>query len=142
MNSRVVLTMKGLQEQQYTFTDPKVCMVGRASDCLVQIPGQNWFAQVSRHHCRLEIDPPTVMVRDLGSLNGTFVNGKIIGRRDSKLPQNAPSEFPSYLLHDGDEIRVGDVVFEVSIVNTSANSYEATVGEEFAILNQDEHCCC
>ena len=31
--------------------------------------------RVSRHHFLLEISPPTVRLRDLGSLNGTNVNG-------------------------------------------------------------------
>jgi serine/threonine-protein kinase len=47
--------------------------VGRASDCLIRLPSDLEYCIVSRHHCLLDIAPPEVRVRDLGSLNGTFV---------------------------------------------------------------------
>jgi pSer/pThr/pTyr-binding forkhead associated (FHA) protein len=37
--------------------------------------------RISRYHCLLDINSPDIRVRDLGSLNGTIVNGKKIGQR-------------------------------------------------------------
>ncbi len=49
---------------------PKM-IIGREQDC--QIRPDSEF--VSRHHCVLLLDQFTLRVRDLGSKNGTFVNG-------------------------------------------------------------------
>jgi pSer/pThr/pTyr-binding forkhead associated (FHA) protein len=73
---------------------------------------------VSRHHCVLSIDPPRVRVRDLGSRNGTYVNGQLIGHRS---PYQSPAEaflveLPARDLCDGDELRVGDTIFRVNII--------------------------
>jgi pSer/pThr/pTyr-binding forkhead associated (FHA) protein len=73
--------------------------------------------EVSRHHCVIEVDPPQVRVRDLGSLNGTFVNGVLIGRRPVHLSpeESDPASLPAFPVRDGDEIRVGDTVLRVRI---------------------------
>jgi pSer/pThr/pTyr-binding forkhead associated (FHA) protein len=92
--------------------------MGRARDCRIHLPPEAEHLDISRHHCLLEIDPPALCVRDLGSLNGTFVNGEIIGQR--ARPQSAcdehTSERPMVALVDGDEIRLGEyTAFRVCI---------------------------
>jgi pSer/pThr/pTyr-binding forkhead associated (FHA) protein len=52
-------------------------------------------------------------VRDLGSSNGTFVNGTLIGGRDSQKAGKA------HHLCDGDELRLGSAVFVLSITHAS-----------------------
>jgi pSer/pThr/pTyr-binding forkhead associated (FHA) protein len=106
-----------LHGKQFTYRSPNLCSIGRASDCTIRLPNDylNWT--VSRHHCLLEIDPPLVRVSDLGSLNGTFVNGEPIGHRDPRARADEfllPSE-PAHALEDGDELRVGENVFEVGV---------------------------
>lgn len=46
------------------------CTVGRAGDCTLQLD----FDRISRHHARFEIADQGLIVRDLDSTNGTFVN--------------------------------------------------------------------
>jgi pSer/pThr/pTyr-binding forkhead associated (FHA) protein len=58
-----------------------------------------------------------VRVCDLGSLNGTFVNGVCVGRRDLR---SRPDDYftpgvPDHPLGDGDELRVGDTVFRAAV---------------------------
>src|SRR5207247_11148736 len=67
--------------REYVFTGRTVCTIGRAPDCHVRLPNDELHWTISRHHCVLDIDPPLVRVRDLGSRNGTFVNGVAIGPR-------------------------------------------------------------
>jgi pSer/pThr/pTyr-binding forkhead associated (FHA) protein len=102
---------------EFAYRLPGLCSVGRGQDCSVQVPNDNWHRTISRHHCLLEIDPPEVRVCDLGSLNGTFVNGQTIGRRDCCAEPDTlcvPS-MPDHPLYDGDELRVGDLVFRVGV---------------------------
>jgi pSer/pThr/pTyr-binding forkhead associated (FHA) protein len=53
--------------------------MGRGMDVAVRIDDR-WL---SRRHCRLEFDDGVLVVRDLGSRHGTFVNGQRI--TDAKL---------------------------------------------------------
>jgi pSer/pThr/pTyr-binding forkhead associated (FHA) protein len=46
-------------------------LVGRETDCDLRPVGEF----VSRHHCALAFDGFTLRILDLGSKNGTFVNG-------------------------------------------------------------------
>jgi serine/threonine-protein kinase len=56
----------------FTFDQHDTFMVGRSEDSHFCLPHDRYF---SRHHCIIEIAPPQAFLRDLGSTNGTFVNG-------------------------------------------------------------------
>jgi len=105
-----------LAEREFIFDEPAECVIGRAADCDIQIPTDE-HGDVSRHHCVLEIHPPHVQVRDLGSLNGTYVKGKMIGQRQPDQPTEESGLWPSsaHPLKEGDRLRVGHVVFRVEI---------------------------
>jgi serine/threonine-protein kinase len=120
MPARVTLTITGGQHagQQFVFEERSLCLIGRAKDCHAPVPDDPAHRRVSRHHCLLDINPPALRVRDFGSLNGTFVNGQLIGRRQQKQkPEEADREaFPEHDLKDGDELRVGRTVFRVNVL--------------------------
>jgi pSer/pThr/pTyr-binding forkhead associated (FHA) protein len=69
--------------------------IGRRSDNHLALP----WAFISRHHCRLTRRGEEVLVQDLESYNGTFVNGR---RASLPLP-----------LQHGDELSLGPLVFRV-----------------------------
>jgi len=77
------------------------------------LPGDDTL--VSRHHFLVEVNPPAARLRDLGSLNGTQVNGKKIGgRKKGETPeQGAKHRHPEIDLKDGDQLRVGHTVLQV-----------------------------
>ena len=102
---------------EFVFEAPTYCVVGRSNDCDVCLPRDYGHTDVSRHHCALEFNPPEIRVRDLGSRNGTFVNGEKIGQRHSHCPvtQNDLGEFGASEIRDGDEIQVGDYVLRVGV---------------------------
>jgi pSer/pThr/pTyr-binding forkhead associated (FHA) protein len=57
----------------FCFTQPDTFLIGRSNDAHLCLPNDKFF---SRNHCLLEISPPHCFLRDLGSTNGTFVNGQ------------------------------------------------------------------
>jgi predicted component of type VI protein secretion system len=118
MPARVRLTIVAGDHvgRQFVFSSPTIGAIGRSRDCLVQLPNHLTDLHVSRRHCLVAIDPPVVRVRDLGSRNGTFLNGVIIGRRTAaqKSRHLAGRVFPYVPAHDGDEIRIGDTVLRVT----------------------------
>ena len=69
--------------------DQDTLTIGRGPDCDVVIPER----QVSRYHARIQRDAEGYLIYDLGSKNGTYVNGVEV--RD--VPQR---------LKDGDEIQI------------------------------------
>jgi len=110
MLDEVVITVidPQLGERRLVFDEPGVCVVGRAYDCDIQLPSDDDHLRISRHHCLLEINPPEVVVHDLASTNGTFVNGRKIGHNPRNahigaalIEDDAPIE-----LKDGDEVQV------------------------------------
>lgn len=70
---------------------PVPATIGRAEDNLIVISGDDY---ASSHHARVEAGLDGTWVIDLGSTNGTYVNGeRVDGRRR---------------LHEGDVLQVGD----------------------------------
>jgi pSer/pThr/pTyr-binding forkhead associated (FHA) protein len=119
MSGTVTLTVVNgmLDGQEYAFAERTWCTVGRGDDCHVHFPSGLAFQDISRRHCLLDVDPPEIRVRDLGSRNGTFVNGRMIGQRSKdQTPEDAPGcNLEDVVLHDGDEIKVGQVILRVRI---------------------------
>ena len=118
MPSKITLTITQgkLSKRQYVFESRSTCIVGRNDDCNLQIADKVDMT-ISRYHCLLDINPPDIRVRDLGSLNGTFVNGKKIGQRQRQQPAKEAIKlnFPEYNLQDGDEIKLGDILFKIGV---------------------------
>jgi pSer/pThr/pTyr-binding forkhead associated (FHA) protein len=101
---------------EYAFERPVRCVIGRGEDCTVRLPNKGWESMmVSRHHCFLDIDPPHITVRDLGSRNGTYINGRLIGLRGNGESPTDAADFlhKSYELKDGDVLSVGPMSFTV-----------------------------
>ncbi len=81
----------------FAFDQHDTFMIGRSEDSHFCLPQDRFF---SRHHCILEIAPPQAFIRDLGSTNGTFVNGMRV--------DNA-------YLKSGDRIQGGETILEVEV---------------------------
>jgi pSer/pThr/pTyr-binding forkhead associated (FHA) protein len=114
MVSRILLKLKDRLGEitEYAVGERRTCLIGRGPDCDLRLPAEGEYQVVSRHHCRLDIDPPRVRVLDLGSRNGTRLNGMQIGHPDHwRVPR--PPALIEYELHEGDELAVGPAVLEV-----------------------------
>ncbi len=119
MSARITLTVQNgsLAGKKYVFPEPRTCVIGRADDCDLQLPRGVEFRTVSRRHCQLDIDPPEIRLQDLGSTNGTFINGSRIGLSAARKMSAEAAALPLrvYNLRDGDEFRIGDTTFRVSV---------------------------
>jgi len=77
-------------------------LIGRAEECDVRPLSE----EVSRRHCAVHVGPTDVWVEDLGSRNGTFVNGVRIKEKTK--------------VATGDLIRVGALELKVSCSDPAA----------------------
>jgi len=94
---QIVLVMFRDNGQRRSFSLTRdVTVIGRREDCDFRIP----LGEVSRKHCRLLRDGERLRVEDLGSSNGTFVNGRRIQEAE---------------LHAGDTLQVGPLAFVVQL---------------------------
>ena len=99
-------------------------LIGRETDCHLRPNSE----MVSRHHCAISVDDYAVRLRDLGSTNGTLVNGE----RIRGVVQ----------LKAGDRVTVGKLDFEVQIGDDVSKSPLSTdtsaLQGETAELSGDE----
>ncbi len=85
----------------FTFDQHDTFLIGRSDTAHLYLPEDRFF---SRHHCLLEIAPPRCFLRDLGSTNGTYVNGV-------KVQET--------YLRNGDQIQGGQTVLAVEVTTDS-----------------------
>jgi pSer/pThr/pTyr-binding forkhead associated (FHA) protein len=93
----VVMVMFRSDGQRRSFSITRdMTVIGRREDCDLRIP----LSDVSRKHCRLILNGETIKVEDLGSSNGTYINGERIQQSE---------------LGAGDTLAVGPVIFVVQM---------------------------
>jgi serine/threonine protein kinase len=92
--------------KQYTYTQKESLILGRLDDCHLVFSEST----VSRYHCLIDISPPSVMVRDFGSLNGTYLNGKLIGQRPEgmSVEEARKQRTNEFEVKSGDRLGLGD----------------------------------
>lgn len=100
---QVVLIMFRADGERRSFSVARdVTVIGRREDCDLRIP----LLDVSRKHCRLIKEEQGLRVEDLGSSNGTYLNGQ-------RIQESGVSA--------GDTIQLGPVVFVVQIDGAPAD---------------------
>jgi pSer/pThr/pTyr-binding forkhead associated (FHA) protein len=93
-------------------------LIGRGADCELRLG----VPDVSRHHCLIRVTDDEALLVDLGSSNGTYLNGERVRSQA--------------VLHSGDLLQVGECQFVVDLgdlgwadlgVDTAADPSAATV---------------
>jgi pSer/pThr/pTyr-binding forkhead associated (FHA) protein len=135
----LVVTAGPIRGQRFDFTGHDTFLFGRAPDCHARLAASD--ASASRHHFLLEVNPPLARLRDLGSLNGTHVNGvRHGGRRAGESPGDAAARVGAEVdLRDGDEIRVGATVFRVEGAAPPASADRRAPAESRGDEGKEEH---
>jgi pSer/pThr/pTyr-binding forkhead associated (FHA) protein len=87
-------------------------LIGRGVDCDLRVNDED----ISRHHCLLRVRGRETTLSDLGSSNGTFVNGKRV--------------LSQVTLNSGDEIGLGKCRFLVDLGDKPEGVYQLPDGTD------------
>jgi pSer/pThr/pTyr-binding forkhead associated (FHA) protein len=122
MTTHVILTATegNLKPGEFIFADQTRVVIGRSEACSLRLDDPT----VSRRHCLIDVGGETAWLLDLDSLNGTLVNGEMVGN----LPRGGRRLFRA--LHDGDELRIGNHSFRVGVA--TVDSHDPVPVEEYA----------
>ena len=95
-------------------------LIGREQDCDLR-PSSDL---ISRHHCVFHVDQYSVRLRDLGSTNGTEVNGsRLVGEK---------------VLEAGDRVKVGKLDFELVVTKGEEQQAPSADPAPSDVLNETE----
>jgi two-component system cell cycle response regulator len=93
--------------KKYNLNRPQI-IIGRSSKADIQIDQE----AVSRNHCKIINTGKAILLRDMGSTNGTYINDELIDE---------------YVLRDGDYIKVGRCIFKFLSGNNIENAYHEEI---------------
>ena len=98
-----LLVVQGRPHGQSLYFPCGEFVIGRGTECHIR-PNSSW---VSRQHCLLRVTETAVHLRDLGSRNGTLINGaRVVGERK---------------LADGDRLQLGPLVLQLCLEESSVD---------------------
>ncbi len=98
MQITLTVTAGPHQGQKFSFAEHDTFIVGRSSRARFQLKDKDKY--FSRFHFMVEINPPHCRLMDMGSRNGTYVNGQKVATTDLK---------------HGDEIKAGHTFLRVAV---------------------------
>jgi len=96
-------------EQQRTDLTEDLIVIGRGRDCVISILDE----RISRQHTEIYFDGEAFFVSDLGSFNGTYLNGELLG-------DTRPLE------HD-DQLQIGPVGFRFELASVPEEKPRSTL---------------
>ena len=119
MKANITLTISDGAHRgaEYRLENRETFVIGRDYDCDLRLPNYAEFRTVSRRHCLLGVTTTSIWLRDLGSRNGTYLNGKQIDTAEfwSFSDDQLLRSCADYELKDGDEFVLGSVAFRARI---------------------------
>ena len=132
MDCRLVNVLSGVGET-YSLRDG-ISSVGRESDNDIQLMSES----VSRHHAQIVNLPNVCEVEDLGSTNGTLLNGEVVSKE---------------VVRHGDEIRMGEFILRFEALSSGSYQELASGSRDYSDRSQhdtirirkrhpDDVCCC
>ncbi|MEO6323388.1 MAG: FHA domain-containing serine/threonine-protein kinase [Thermoanaerobaculia bacterium] len=110
MRVRIAVDEGPNQGTSFSFDSRDRLFVGRAREAQLSVDADKFF---SRFHLVIEVNPPNVYLRDLGSTNGTFVNG-------------SPDRVKEALLKGGDRVLAGRTVLRIEVDDPFSSDVQKT----------------
>jgi pSer/pThr/pTyr-binding forkhead associated (FHA) protein len=95
VNATLVLVQSDGSKREIPLAKPRT-VIGRETSCQIRIP----VSAVSRQHCEVVLEGEKIVIKDLGSSNGTFVNRRRVNQTE---------------LSAGDIVGVGPALFAVVV---------------------------
>ena len=149
---KLKFTKGGLKDKEFCYDEKECVIIGRLDpqglddsneNRNIKIPDSD--TTVSRYHCMLDITPPTVKVRDFGSLNGTFLNGEIIGRREASLSveEARKQQYNEFTMKTGDRLGLSkncEIVLDVAIPEYCADCHAEIDRPKYSNADQQPVC--
>ncbi len=140
MSVQAKLTVVGGKASKRTVALQLPTSIGRSRDASLTVA----HPQISRKHCELVETDGLVLIRDVGSLNGTYVNSHRI--KEAPLPPDAtfsigPLTFRVRYQYDGDPAQLPPVVLDeeqAELQTTGEISETMTVKNESVEEEPDE----
>ena len=93
--------------KKYNLENPTL-VIGRSSKCDIQIDQES----VSRNHAKIVNSGARILVKDLGSTNGTYVNEQVV---------------EEWILRDGDLIKIGRTILKFLSSGNIENQYHEEI---------------
>ncbi len=136
---KICLRIQNSSEKPNSLLLTKTTVVGRASDCDLQLNSD----LVSRYHCKIFLTGSVALINDLGSSNGTFINGdKLIPKRDTKLTPGcllSVANINFKVEYDSREfVDVGSTVYLENVDQVSSGNPLASVSDTAATTRPAE----
>jgi hypothetical protein len=109
-----VLDVPNLQ-LSFSFSEIEKIMIGRHGAAGAPLPDVDLgnlaidATSVSRRHAVIQPDDQVIVIKDLASTNGTYVNGK-------RIQPNEPR-----ILRNGDRVRLGNLWLQITFVSGTKN---------------------
>ncbi len=107
-------------------------LVGRGEDCDVQLTSD----RVSRHHCEITFQDGHAEVKDLGSTNGTYLNGQRV--HTAVLPEGAIINVPTQVFaYSGGVLHYHEhkVGISVELINVRKTVKDRNTGQPLDIVD-------
>ncbi len=103
-----MVVIYGLELGRKYNLESQTIIIGRSSKCDIQIDQES----VSRNHAKIINTGKSIILRDLGSTNGTYVNDQLIDE---------------YVLRDGDLVKIGRTIFKFLSGGNIENAYHEEI---------------
>ena len=120
---RICLRTSSSALEEHSWESEQLLRIGRMPELDVVL----CEGSISRVHAEVASAGQAWEVRDLGSTNGTFLNGVRIGQASQKL-------------HEGDILQCGNVVMIVTFVEEDALSIDEAADDAFQVTQTVRHC--
>ncbi|MFA5140135.1 MAG: FHA domain-containing serine/threonine-protein kinase [Elusimicrobiota bacterium] len=115
MPPRIVLkVVKGLpQPKDFSYERHDLFVFGRSRECTCSIPDDPYLSKV---HFIIEFNPPDAALQDLGSKNGTYVNGvRTSAKKTAGTYKEVLEKAPRVTLKHDDVIKAGGAEMHLAI---------------------------
>jgi diguanylate cyclase (GGDEF)-like protein len=107
-NEACLVVTYGLEIGKQYKLEREPLIIGRSSSADIQVDQE----AVSRSHCKILNTGKTIRLRDLGSINGTYVNDELV---------------EDFVLRHGDSIKVGHCIFKLLASDNMESAYREEI---------------